>query len=80
MDRTDRVLPTRSDFAMWTEEVAASIFLPQELITGISPQAKPPGSAGVTVESLTFKAVVHRSNSRLVSDHAHEREFHGGRL
>src|SRR6185312_9308822 len=30
--------------------------------------------------SLTFQAVVHRRNSRLVSHHAHEKEFRDGRL
>ena len=29
---------------------------------------------------MTFQAVVHRRNSRLVSHHAHEKEFRDGRL
>ena len=29
---------------------------------------------------MTYTAVVHRRDSRLVSHHAHEREFHDGRL
>ena len=57
------------------QPIEARTLIPAPSLPGEAPRLCRGGS-----RSLTFPAVVHRRSSRLVSHHAHEKEFRDGRL
>jgi hypothetical protein len=73
-------LPLAKENMLDHEYIPVGPLMPLRLLMGASLRKEAPRLCRGGSRSLTFKAVVHRRDSRFVSHHAHEGEFRDGRL